>query len=153
MEKSCRQNRHKKFRGPCGTLLYKGDWDSKPLPSPNWETEVCYFDTNLSNVALSELDPKEIRWVEKKSRKLGWSDMLEIMKKYPNFYADIDFPKTSPHLGLPLADAENELPCSPIEYQPSQEFLWSQVSNERVDIMAELTQEVDLDFFQRKTPK
>ena len=70
---------------PQGTPLYFGDWDTKPLPSPQWETNVSLVDTSLLKVDAMELDPQVVAWVKRKCKGWGIEELLTEMSKYPSF--------------------------------------------------------------------
>ena len=95
-----------------GTPLYQGDWDKKPLPSPQWNTLVTLVDSIQNRISVMELNPKLVKWIRKCSLDWGRENLIFEVSKYPKGpseevmeretqtpFVDIDLPDLSPIKG------------------------------------------------------
>ena len=160
----------KQYFVPANTPLYKGDFDGKPLPSPQWESVVSFIDTNQSNVPILEVDPQALKWVEKKTRNWDFAKLEEVIaKSLPlgfSFEAsskvaskDVsmvsqEFPRKVENVSIEVLDHSNGSECPPMSpIVPTKldfDVAWMQISRDVEELKANLTTEVDLEFFEFK---
>ena len=144
------------FFVPANTPLYKGDWDGTPLPSPSWETVVSLLDTRVFNVGKEEIDPSVWKWLEKKCK--GWDSKKldkEILKYTP---VGLSFEGSNEIQVSAKVSNERDHPEEIVSLEESPvkptkldfDIAWMQISTEMDELMAQLTSEVHLEFFEFK---
>jgi len=142
----------KQFCIPAKSQLYKGDWDKKPLPPPQWETIVSFVDTSQISLKPMELDPKICKQIEKMNKRWQLVDLKREMKNYPKFpncktlkrEVQVDPPETPE-----LPDISPIKPCRQEVYslQNLEEHeTYLQSLTENMEILNDLVENIDIEF-------
>ena len=139
---------------PAGVPLYKGDFDKKALPSPQWETLVTFVDTSLLEDVEKELDPKLCKQMGKLSKNWNLLDLKRNMQNYPRFQnvgtiekeiqvgqPDIEIPE-SPHVS-PIKPCKQEV-YSLQNLEEHETYLHELA--EKVEILNDVLDQIDIEF-------